>query len=152
DAWTPEGMLELVEDSLKFQEVTIDENGHAHNEGDPVDFPNDGANLNLVDDGFEITGISIDKAYKITYQTKVTDRVLDSFHVSYSAGFEEECEGSGKHVDQFYRSKSAEEVDYAAKTIVCKFEINRDEYLMEKIRVQDTLGAGLTLLEDRFHI
>src|SRR5699024_11149586 len=32
DAWTPEGMLELVEDSLKFQEVSIDENGDAHHE------------------------------------------------------------------------------------------------------------------------
>src|SRR5690625_4175527 len=32
DAWTPEGMLELVEDSLEFQEVSIDENGDAHHE------------------------------------------------------------------------------------------------------------------------
>src|SRR5699024_2933861 len=34
DAWTPEGVLELVEDSLKFQEVTIDDNGNAHDEGE----------------------------------------------------------------------------------------------------------------------
>src|SRR5699024_1171776 len=46
DAWTPEGMLELVEDSLKFQEVSIDENGHAHHEGDAINLP-EGADLNV---------------------------------------------------------------------------------------------------------
>src|SRR5699024_9238542 len=62
DAWTPEGMLELVEDSLKFQEVSIDENGNAHHEGDAINLP-DGANLEVIDDGFEVGGISTDKAY-----------------------------------------------------------------------------------------
>src|SRR5699024_10580060 len=76
DAWTPEGILELVEGSLQFQEVTIDENGNAHPEGDPIDLP-EGADLNKVEDGFEVTNITTDKAYKITYQTKVKDRVLD---------------------------------------------------------------------------
>src|SRR5699024_6459853 len=50
DAWTPEGMLELVEVSLKFQEDSIDENGDAHHEGDAINLP-EGANLEKVDDG-----------------------------------------------------------------------------------------------------
>src|SRR5690625_5515809 len=48
----------------------------AHHEGDAINLP-EGANLEKVDDGFEVTGITTDKAYKVTYQTKVKDRVLD---------------------------------------------------------------------------
>src|SRR5699024_11099506 len=64
DAWTPKGMLELVEDSLKFQEVNIDNNGDVHHEGDAIDLP-EGANLEKVDDGFEVNNISTNKAYKV---------------------------------------------------------------------------------------
>src|SRR5699024_4945889 len=61
DAWTPEGTMHLVEDSLKFQEVTIDENGNAHNEGEAINLP-EGAELVKGEDQFEVTGISTDKA------------------------------------------------------------------------------------------
>src|SRR5699024_12117843 len=101
DAWTPEGMLELVEDSLKFQEVSIDENGNAHHEGDAINLP-DGANLEVIDDGFEDGGISTDKAYKVTYQTKVKDRVLEPGEVTNTAGFGGESDDSGKHIVQYY--------------------------------------------------
>src|SRR5699024_3021592 len=106
DAWTPEGMLELVEDSLKFQEVSIDENGNAHHEGDAINLP-DGANLEVIDDGFEVGGISTDKAYKVTYQTKVKDRVLEPGDVTNTAGFGGESDDSGTHIGQYYGSKSA---------------------------------------------
>src|SRR5699024_3547195 len=97
DAWTPEGMLELVEGSLKFQEVSIDDNGNAHHEGEAINLP-EGSDLNVVDDGFEVTGISTDKAYKITYQTKVKDRVLDPGDVKNMAEFGNESDGSGTHI------------------------------------------------------
>src|SRR5699024_3392352 len=147
DMWTPKGMLELVEDSLRFQEVSIDENGNAHREGDAVNLP-EGAVLNEVDDGFEVTDISTDKAYKVTYQTKVKDRVLDPVDVSNTAEFGNESDGSGTYVGQFYGSKSAGEIDYAEKTIEWTIKVNQDEYPMEDISIEDTLGEGLTLLED----
>src|SRR5699024_11041127 len=124
DAWTPEGMLELVEDSLKFQEVSIDENGDAHHEGDAINLP-EGANLEKVDDGFEVTGITTNKAYKVTYQTKVKDRVLDPEDVKNVAGFGSESDGSGTHVGQFYGSKSAGTIDYAEKTIEWTIRVNQ---------------------------
>src|SRR5699024_8871540 len=106
DAWTPEGMLELVEGSLKFQEVSIDENGDAHHEGDAINLP-EGASLNVIDDGFEVDGITTDKAYKVTYQTKVKDRVLEEDKVKNVAGFGSESDGSGTDIGQYYGAKSA---------------------------------------------
>src|SRR5699024_1139611 len=144
-------MLELVEDSLKFQEVSIDENGHAHHEGDAINLP-EGADLNVIDDGFEVTGISTDKAYKVTYQTKVKDRVLDPEDVSNTAGFGSESDGSGTHIGQYYGAKSAGTIDYAEKTIEWTIKVNQDEYPMENISIEDTLGEGLTLLEDSIEV
>src|SRR5699024_1987544 len=150
-AWTPEGILELVEGSLQFQEVTIDENGNAHPEGDPIDLP-EGADLNKVEDGFEVTGITTDKAYKITYQTKVKDRVLDPINVSNTARFDGESDDSETYIDQYYGAKSAGTIDYAEKTIEWTIRINHDEYQMKDISIEDTLGDGLTLLEDSIAI
>src|SRR5699024_8958898 len=149
DAWTPKGMLELVEDSLKFQEVNIDNNGDVHHEGDAIDLP-EGANLEKVDDGFEVNNISTNKAYKVTYQTKVKDRVLeeDGLNVKNAAGFGSESDSSGTHVGQLYGSKSAGEVDYEEKTIEWTIRVNHDEYPMENISIEDTLSDGLTLLKD----
>src|SRR5699024_7848270 len=43
-------------------------------------------------------------------------------------------------------------VDYAKKTIEWTIAINHDEWPMENISVEDTLGDGLTLLEDTISI
>ena len=150
DSWTPEGLLDLVEGSLLFKEVEIDEHGNAHETGN-TGLP-EGAVLVPGTDGFEVTGITTDKAYKITYQTKVKDRVLDPFEVVNTAGFGTESDGSGTKVGIYYGSKSAGRIDYAAKTIEWKIEVNHDEYPMEKISITDTLGSGLTLIEDSIEI
>src|SRR5699024_7198122 len=107
-------------------------------------------NLEKVDDGFEVNNISTNKAYKVTYQTKVKDRVLeeDGLNVKNAAGFGSESDSSGTHVGQFYGSKSAGEVDYAEKTIEWTIRVNHDEYPMENISIEDTLSDGLTLLKD----
>ncbi|WP_405097681.1 Cna B-type domain-containing protein [Oceanobacillus sp. FSL H7-0719] len=150
DSWTPEGLLDLVEGSLLFKEVEVDEHGNAHETGN-TGLP-EGAVLVPGTDGFEVTGITTDKAYKITYQTKVKDRVLDPFEVVNTAGFGTESDGSGTKVGIYYGSKSAGRIDYAAKTIEWKIEVNHDEYPMEKISITDTLGSGLTLIEDSIEI
>ncbi|MBO1005717.1 Cna B-type domain-containing protein [Pseudogracilibacillus auburnensis] len=147
DRWTPTGSMKLVEGSLVFTEVEIDENGYPHstgNEGLP-----EGAQLVKGEDQFEVTGITTDKAYKVTYQTKVTDRVLDSFEVKNTAGFGTESSGEiGTGVGTYYGSKSAGTIDYVVKTIDWKIELNHDEYPMEKISITDRLGAGLTLIKN----
>ncbi len=151
DVWTPVGKMELVEDSLQFQEATIDENGEAHKVGDAINLPAGATFVNGVDQ-FEVTGISTDKAYIVTYQTKVKERVLDGFEVSNTAGFATWSDGAGKYVGEYYGSKSAGNIDYQKKTIDWKIELNHDEYPMEKMSIVDTLGAGLTLDKESIEI
>lgn len=151
DAWKPAGKMHLVEESLMFQEVEIDENGKAHNVGTPTTAPGSAELVNGTDQ-FEVTGITTDKAYKITYQTKVNNRVLDRFDISNTAGFGDESAGSGTNVETHYGSKSAGTVDYKNKTIEWSIEINHDEYPMEKISVLDTLGDGLALEKSTIEI
>ena len=151
DKWTPKEKMELVEASLKFQEVTIDENGNPHNNGGAIYLP-DGATLAKGEDQFEVTGITTGKAYIVTYQTKVKDRVLDPFEIKNTAGFGGESSSSGKKVGIYYGSKSAGTVDYKNKTIDWRIAINYDQYPMEKISVKDTLGEGLTLDKESINI
>ncbi|QQK81774.1 collagen binding domain-containing protein [Salicibibacter cibi] len=146
DSWTPEGALELVEDSLDFIEMEIDEDGSAHETGN-VGLP-EGAELQSIEDGFEVTGITTDNPYKVTYQTEVTDRVLDGFSVENTAGFGGESETSGTGIGTYYGAKSAGTIDYAENTVDWTIRINHDEYPMENISIEDTLGEGLTLIED----
>ncbi|QQK78096.1 Cna B-type domain-containing protein [Salicibibacter cibarius] len=146
DSWTPEGALALVEDSLVFTEMEIDEDGNAQETGN-VGMP-DGAELQSIEDGFEVTGITTDNPYKVTYQTEVTDRVLDGFNVENTAGFGGESAASGTGVGTYYGAKSAGTIDYAENTIDWTIRINHDEYPMENITIEDTLGEGLTLDED----
>src|SRR5699024_6548206 len=74
--------------------------------------------------------------------------VLDPENVKNVAGFGNESDGSGTHIGQYYGAKSAGTIDYAEKTIEWTIRINHDEYPMEDISIEDTLGDGLTLLED----
>ena len=152
DTWTPENTLEFVEGSLTFQEVSIDAEGNVQNVGDPIALL-PGADVQPISDGFEVTGITTNKAYKITYQTKITDRVLvDGFNVINTVSFDDKSVNSGVYIHQNYGIKSAGEIDYVAKTIEWTININNDEWPMEKIRIEDTLGEGLTLLEDSISI
>ena len=152
DKWESKVPLALVDGSLKFQEMTINAEGQASPVGEAMDLPS-GSELVTADDGFSVKNITTDKAYLITYETEVTERVLENFTVQNTAGFGSETTGKiDAPVGQYYGSKSAGTIDYNKKTIDWKIEINHDEYPMEKISLKDTLGNGLTLLPDTIKI
>src|SRR5699024_435245 len=64
DNWKPEGKVELVEGSLTFQEVEIDENGKGQPVGEPVG-PNAIGDYSKVDNGFKVEGITTNKPYYV---------------------------------------------------------------------------------------
>ncbi|PAV27670.1 hypothetical protein CIL05_20680, partial [Virgibacillus profundi] len=150
DGWMPAGTLELVEGSLQFEEIEIDENGDAQPTGN-FGLP-DGATFNKVTDGFEVTNIITDSAYRITYTTEVTDRVMDAYDVENTAGFGEESAGSGAHVGQFVGYKDVTGVNYADRTIDWRIMINRDNYEMNNISITDTMTEGLTPQEESYTV
>lgn len=79
DKWSiprGEGSVELVEDSITFQEMEINGKGQATAVGKPVSPSNMGVTLTEKEDGFDLSGITTDKPYYIVYETKVTDRVV----------------------------------------------------------------------------
>src|SRR5699024_9029231 len=130
DAWTPKGKVELVEDSVKFQEMTIDENGKAHKVGGgPVSPSEIGATLTKKEDGFDISGITTDKTYYIVYKTKVKERVVDKegFTVNNKVSFEDNERGNHQDIGQKVGLKSAGKVNYQDKTIEWTIRINSDE-------------------------
>lgn len=147
DNWTPADKIELVEGSLSFQEMAINENGQASTVGEKVSVP-PGATLTPKTGGFEVSGITTDKAYKVVYKTKVTDRLLDQLRMENTASFGDHEAKNAYNMGQAVGAKSAGTVDYDAKTIEWRIEVNADERQMNDVEIQDELGAGLTLIED----
>src|SRR5699024_8756462 len=89
-----------------------------------------------------------DKPYRITYQTKVSERELDGFTVRNSASFESHEKGSNHNVGQYVGLKSVGKIDYANKSIEWTIRINRDERQMKDVIITETRGAGITLMND----
>src|SRR5699024_7881387 len=101
-----------------------------------------------VDDGFKVEGISTNKSYYVVYQTKVKERELDGFRMENLASFGKHTYGEGYNIGQYVGAKSAGKIDYAAKTIEWRIEVNNDERQMNDVIIKDELGPGLTLIED----
>lgn len=148
DHWKPEGKVELVDGSLTFQEVEIDENGNAQFVGEPVDPSALGGSLSKVADGFEVSGITTDKPYYIVYKTKVIDRELEGFRMENVASFDGNEYGEGYNIGQYVGAKSAGNIDYAKKEIEWTIRVNMDQRQMNDVIITDTLGEGLTLIEN----
>ncbi|HLS67110.1 MAG TPA: collagen binding domain-containing protein, partial [Pseudogracilibacillus sp.] len=126
DNWTPEGKVELVDGSVSFQAVEIDENGKAHPVGEAID-PSELGNLKKEENGFKIEGITTDQPYKVTYQTKVIEREIEGFKLDNVASFENNEDGKGVHIGQYVGLKSAGQINYADKTIEWTIRVNMDE-------------------------
>ncbi|MEJ8777092.1 Cna B-type domain-containing protein [Pseudogracilibacillus sp. ICA-222130] len=151
DNWKPEGKIELVDGSLTFQEVEIDENGNGQPVGEPMD-PSDIGSFSKVDDGFEVSGITTDKPYRVVYQTKVIDRELEGFRMENLASFDGNEDGKGYDIGQHVGKKEAVNIDYAKKEMEWKIRVNMDHRQMNDVIITDTLGDGLTLIEDSISI
>src|SRR5690625_233572 len=154
DYWTIDSdhAVSLVDGEVIFTEVEIDEEGKAH-ETNRVGLP-EGAKLVETENGFEVQGITTDKAYKITYKTKIDGRVIDEVNLSNTAAFgphEVEGKGPGK-IGRYYGSKTAGKINYVNKTVEWTIQLNQDKYPMGNIVIEDTLGKGLTLIEESVEV
>ena len=140
DTWKPAGKI-AHEGDVEIIEVTIDENGQATEVG-PVKL----GTVNEITDGFEVAGITTNKAYKVKYKTKVKDRVIDDFTMNNVASFGDDNKSSrGTRIGQYYGVKTAGNVNYNAKTIDWNITLNQDKHPMKNITIADTFTKGQTL-------
>lgn len=158
DKWSIDQDMILVSDSIKFIEVEIDDEGNATNVGEEKTPQSLGGTVTEITHdegkGFEITGFTTNKPYRIIYETEVQGQVLEELILKNVAGFgphEEVGEGPGK-IGLYYGVKEANDVNYKDKTIDWTITLNQDKYLMKDIEIVDTLGPGLTFKKDSVKI
>ncbi|MGP4064266.1 SpaA isopeptide-forming pilin-related protein [Oceanobacillus sp. M65] len=138
-----EGNHELISDSFEVKEIAINPDTGA--EAGSENF-ND-YTLNETADGYTLQfNKNIDKAYKITYKTKATDRVLDNESVSNTItdGSGNEKGGSRGLVQQVLHKSNDNNAKYDEKTTGWTVRINRDEHTMQDVNFSDTLPKGFT--------
>lgn len=146
DSWTPAGSLKLIEDSMVFTQMTIDAEGNAA-ETDIVGLP-EGASINSLSDGFEVTNITTDQPYRITYKTKVNSRVIEDLKIDNTASFDGNTSTAGTTVGQVAGVKTSPSVNHQTKKIDWQIKVNSDHHHMENISITDTLSEGVTLNPD----
>ena len=150
DSWSPEGALNLVEDSMVFTQMAIDAEGNATETG-VVGLP-EGASINSLSDGFEITNITTDQPYRITYKTKVNSRVIEDLKIDNTASFDGNTSTAGTTVGQVAGVKSSPSVNHQTKKIDWRINVNSDQHHMENISITDTLSEGVTLDPDTVNV
>jgi LPXTG-motif cell wall-anchored protein len=99
----------------------------------------------------------INSAYDIKYETQVTDRVYEDTTVTNSVYAElggKETESSARHT---FRSgigvKSVDSIDYNTKEITWKIVVNRDQWPMTNLVIEDKFtGGGLEFIPDSLSI
>src|SRR5690625_5593414 len=64
------------------------------------------------------------------------------------ASFGEHEDGEGYNISQYIGAKSAGHINYANKTIEWTIRVNMDQRPMKDVVIEDSLGDGLTLIED----
>ncbi len=134
---------ELVQDSFIVQEISI--NPETGRESGSEKFTN--FTVNPTTDGFEFQfDQDIEKAYKITYQTKAIDRVEGSETIKNKIEdeFNNQEEGSRDIGQQIFHKSHNNNLDYKDKTMSWTLRINSDAYEMAGVKVVDTLPKGFT--------
>ena len=136
---------QLIAESMEVVEISINpQTGAEVGKGTPFE------NFSVTDngsEGFQLQfGQDLDKAYKITYKTKATDRVYENASVKNKVTANGNEATANRNVSQQVFSKShTGSTDYQQKTTNWKIVFNSDNHLMQDVRLQDKLPAGLTL-------
>lgn len=145
----------LVDGSFKVEKVTIDDNG---NEANSEEVSSDKYDITplLEEDrsGFTFKfNESIQEAYKITYQTTATERVFDQETITNTVQYGGETKEASRTIYQQILSKHHGNPNYKDKMISWIIELNKDNYEMNDVVLNDNFtNGGLKLQENTLKI
>lgn len=138
-----EGNHELIADSFEVKEISINPDTGA--ESSSKDFSD--YTVHETADGYTLQfNEDIEKAYKIIYKTKATDRVIENGTVSnkITDGSGNEKGGSRGLEQQVLHKWNNNDAKYDEKTTGWTVRINRDKHTMQDVNFSDTLPKGFT--------
>ncbi|CEA01677.1 Serine-aspartate repeat-containing protein D precursor [Metalysinibacillus saudimassiliensis] len=144
DSWENE-IMQLVDGSFEFYEVSINDNGHA-TVGSKVDLPHTVNSSTTA--GFNVDIPNIDKPYVVKYKTKLTDRLITGQTIANNVKWNGKTSQGNVWAEQGVGYKGHSSVNYNKKTVEWYLVANTDEKQMNNFVIHDELGPGLTLKED----
>lgn len=107
DEWSHGDKVNFVSGSLTLQEMEIDEHGNAIPVGSEGDESVVNGTLSVEEEKFEISGITTDKPYRITYELELKERELNGFTMNNTASFDEHESSKDQGVAQFVWGKGS---------------------------------------------
>jgi LPXTG-motif cell wall-anchored protein len=143
----------LITDSLKVNKVEIGQSGQELNTSPYTNFDfelisegnNNGFNLQFKEE--------ISSAFKITYQTKADNRVIENETIHNKVTTSEHEATGTRPISQQILSKANKGANYKDKTTSWSIELNKDGYLMKEVVLTDEFtNYGLTLMENSLSI
>ena len=144
DSWANE-IMQLVDGSFEFYEVSINDNGHA-TVGSKVDLPHTVNSSTTA--GFNVDIPTIDKPYVVKYKTKLTDRLITGQTIANNVKWNGKTSQGNVWAEQGVGYKGHSSVNYNKKTVEWYLVANTDKKQMNNFVIHDELGPGLTLKED----
>ncbi|MGE6631753.1 SpaA isopeptide-forming pilin-related protein [Bacillus sp. NPDC077027] len=147
------GTQELISDSFRVKEVTIDQNGAESGTQDYHDYTIQDQK-NGDQNGFTLQfNHDIQSAYLITYQTKATERIFDAENIVNTVTTGKETKQANQRIDQQILTKHHGTPNYKDKTISWSITFNKDQKIMKNLLLKDTFtNEGLTLQKDSLKI
>ncbi|MCM2675894.1 collagen binding domain-containing protein [Alkalicoccobacillus plakortidis] len=139
----------LLEDSIKVEQIEIDENGR-----ESVKKVASNYTVTPKGNGFDLQFTEdINQAYKITYQTKSNDRVIDNGNINNKVTVGDKSKDSNQGINHVVINKWHNNGNYRDKTVDWHISINRDSHKMKEVVLNDTFNhKGLTLKEGSFYV
>ncbi|MGN7312420.1 SpaA isopeptide-forming pilin-related protein [Alkalicoccobacillus gibsonii] len=139
----------LVEDSLKVEEVSINEAGEGSVIGEVSNYTTSNE-----ENGFNLQfNEQIDQAYLITYETKSIGRVIadETVIIENTVTSNTDSKTATRGTTQQILSKGYSGLNYQTKKVNWTIDINRDSYEMNNVIVDDSfVNKGLAMDEDSF--
>lgn len=144
DTWSGIPGVTLVNDSIKFYEVKLNDQGKPTNE--KTDKTNTLENIAPTENGFSVTIPAIETPHQLKYKTKLPERGEEG-KLTNKVEWGNNTQGNTGDIPVQTPKKTLGTVDYNKKEVEWKITHNSNKAPIKNITITDTLQEGLTYVE-----